>query len=59
MPKCEFNKVNYENNLKNRESLNKNILQFSCFITKSRGFNNILKVKICVFKICTQFTHRE
>ena len=53
MPKCEFN----ENNLKNRESLNKNILQ--CFITKSQGLNNILKVKICVFKMCTQFTQRE
>ena len=57
MPKCEFDKVNYENNLKNRESLNKKY--FSCFIAKSRGFNIILKVKICVFKICTQFTKRE
>ena len=44
MPKCEFN----ENNLKNRESLNKNILQ--CFIAKSQGFNNILKMKFVFLK---------
>ena len=56
----------YKNNLKKREYIKKKKISFSynshinnVYVAKSSGFDKILKVKICVFEICTQITQQN